>query len=479
MTESSGGHTPLSRMRFSWQRQEEAEAADTADTAVPTTSEPEYPNSDDEAPRDVGAPPELKAPPPMVEPQPWSPAATPSDEPAPSGYPVGPSPVAPSRVAPDGSPPVGPPRGGEPAEPDAYAGPPGPTVPAGPARKGRIRRGGQVAGTFDVPAPGGRFNGRRGLHSGVRATLVITCCLVVLGTVGFGAYVYGIAAATDQTYNLSDADVRAYHLADFPVDQAGQFAADYVRICLSQPDTDAARTQRETDLAEFSSAGVDPTCGWNGAGAQTVTDVQWTGESTPVEVDGYREHARWFTVRALTSSGRHMLEVPVYVEDLASGTGLRIVGELGEIPPPVLADVERPERAAETDVELAESLIDGEFFAQYFAAWGESDSAALGRLVSTDAMPAARAGLNGTLIEPRIDEATVFYPADADIEEFSWQVGDTADVWVRVIWRSQQVAEATLTRSYRVQLIKIADASSPAQEWAVRDIKGGVPDVDD
>lgn len=474
MTESSGGHTPLSRMRFSWQRQEEAEAADTAemadtaDVAEPSSTEPEYPSAYDEPLRDFGAPTETEAPATPVEPPPWSPDATPypTEAPVPSGYPP---PVAQPDSGPSAPPP---PAAGLPA-PEAHVAPPG------AVRKDRARRAELPDGKFDVPAPGGRFGGRRGLHAGVRATLVITCCLVVLGTVGFGAYVYGVAAATDTTYNLSDADVRAYHLADFPVDQAGQFAADYVRICLSQPETEAARTQRESDLAQFSSAGVDPTCGWNGGGVQTVTDVQWTGESSPVEVDGYREHARWFTIRALTSSGRHMLEVPVYVEDRATGTGLRIVGDLGEMPQPVLADVELPERTAETDVELAESLVDGEFFAQYFAAWGESDGAALGRLVSTDALPAARAGLNGTLVDPRIDEATVFYPADADTEEFSWQVGDTTEAWVRTIWRNPQVAKATVTRSYRVQLIKIADAASPAQEWAVRDIRGGVPDVDD
>lgn len=468
MTESSGGHTPLSRMRFSWQRQEEAEA-EAAESAEPISPEPEYPSSYDEPLRDPGVPTETQAPTARTDSPPWSPEATPypSDGPEPFDYSP---PVAPPEAAPF----TPPPPVAEAPTPDAY-----PPPPAAPLRKERARRARPPEGKFDVPAPGGRFGGRRGLHTGIRATLVITCCLVVLGTVGFGAYVYGVAAATDATYNLSEADVRAYHLADFPVEQAGQFAADYARICLSQPETDAARAQRESDLAQFSSSGVDPSCGWNGAGAQTVTDVEWTGESSPVEVEGYRENARWFTVRALTSSGRHMLEVPVYVADLASGTGLRIVGDLGEMPQPVLAEVEVPERSAESDVELAESLVDGEFFAQYFAAWGESDGAALGRLVTTDAMPTARAGLNGTLIQPRIDEATVFFPADADTDEFTWQVGDTAEAWVRVIWRNPQVAGSTVTRSYRVQMAKTADASSPAQEWAVRDIRGGVPDVDD
>src|SRR5690606_39297376 len=114
----------------------------------------------------------------------------------------------------------------------------------------------------------------------------------------------------------------------------------------------------------------------------------------------------------------------------AGGTGMRIIGEIGEMPPPVLADVKPPERTTEVDVELGESLGAGKFFAQYFAAWGASDTAALGRLISTGARPAARAGLNGTLTEPRIDEATVFYPADADTDNFTWEVGDTAEAWV-------------------------------------------------
>lgn len=469
MTDSSGGHTPLSRMRFSWQRQEELDAAD-ADVSAPPEQESAAPYAEDMAVRgfDDGpagvdhAPAPVGVPPRFSETTPY-----PTDEPAPSTTYAAFEPSVPDQPA--APPPV-----------EATAPPEVNDQPVRPARKTRAGRGGRrPAGDFDVPAPGRRFSGRRGLHAGLRATLVVTCCLVVLGTVGFGAYIYGVVAATDSTYRLSEADVRAYHLADFPVEQASQFAAEYIRLCLSHPETQAARDQRESDLAAFTSAGVDRTCGWNGSGVQTVSDVAWTGASSPVEIDGYRDHARWFTISALTNSGRRVVEVPVYVEDLDGGTGMRIIGDLGEMPQPVLADVEVPTRNAEADVELAESLVDGEFFAQYFAAWGASDDAALGRLVSTDALPAARAGLGGALSKPRITEATVFYPADAEPAEFSWQVGDTAEAWVRVTWQDPAAADVAVARAYRVQLTKTADAASPAQEWAVRDIRGGVPDVDD
>lgn len=491
MTERSGGHTPLSRMRFSWQRKDEPEAAPPGDSSEPEAHA--VPRTDD-APADghtagypgqPGAPPGYDDPPvgASVPSTGWvqtpPTGAPPTETPPPAGRWSAPRPDFSTPPVPDGdaprdkAPPMAPAG-------DAQAKKDGKQKSGVSARRREQPAPDRTEGGFDVPPPGGRFSGKRGTHAGVRSAIVITCCLVVLGTVGFGAYVYGAAAAGDRDYVLSEGDAAAYHLSEFPLEQAGQFAENYVRICLNHPEAEAAKEQRQDQLAQYASEGVDATCGWNGSGVQSVIDVAWTGESTPMTEAGYGENARWLTVRALTTSGSRVVEVPVYVEDLASGQGLRIVGDLGEMPQPVLANVERPAANTDVDVELGEALVDGEFFQQFFTAWGASENAALQRLVSPDATPAARSGLSGTLVQPQIDDAQIFYPDGTDPDEFSWDVGASAEAWVWVVWQNPRVdEETTSTRAYRVQLVKTADASNPTQEWAVRDIRGGVPDVDD
>ena len=55
------------------------------------------------------------------------------------------------------------------------------------------------------------------------------------------------------------------------------------------------------------------------------------------------------TVRVLTSAGSRIVTVPVYVADLASGDGMRIVGDIGEMPQPNLVKAPEPEQPAAVD----------------------------------------------------------------------------------------------------------------------------------
>jgi hypothetical protein len=49
-------------------------------------------------------------------------------------------------------------------------------------------------------------------------------------------------------------------------------------------------------------------------------------------------------------------------------------------------------------------------------------------------------------------------------------------VWVT--WSNPAAGkDATEGRAYRLQLVMTTQGASPAQEWAVRDISGGVPDL--
>jgi Conjugative transposon protein TcpC len=350
-------------------------------------------------------------------------------------------------------------------------------------RDGRPRRGRRsdrpTRGGFDIPAPGGRFSGGRGSHTAVKVVLILSACIVASGIVAYMAFSLGFSTAMDNRYRLSPDDRARYRLTEFPLDQAGRFAADYARICLTHQTTPGSADQRESQLSRFVSSGTDATCGWNGEGVQTVTDASWTGESEPIDVAGYAGNARMMTVRVLTSAGSRVVTVPVYVADLASGDGMRIVGDIGEMPQPSLVKAPEPEQPAAVDGGLADALTQGEFFQQFFAAWGESNGPALQRFVTPDATARTTSGLGGTTTEPVIVEARVFLPPGVSAsEEYQWKTGMVTQAWVWVDWRSPAVGEGAVeTRAYRLQLVKTTQASNPTQEWAVRDIRGGVPDL--
>ncbi|MEQ4206480.1 conjugal transfer protein [Actinopolymorpha sp. B9G3] len=311
-------------------------------------------------------------------------------------------------------------------------------------------------------------------------TVILCACLVATGIVGYMAFSLGVSTMRANTYRLSEADIARYRLTDFPLEQAGRFAADYARICLTHDATPGAADQREAQLARYVSAGTDPTCGWNGEGTQTVSDASWTGESEPIDIGGYAGKARMMTVRVLTTTGSRVVTVPVYVADLQSGDGMRIVGDVGEMPQPTLADAPEPDEPADVDAGLGDALVQGEFFQQFFAAWGDSNGPALQRFMTPDATSRTSSGLGGTSTQPSIQEARVFLPEGADQSDgtYAWKTGEVAEAWIWVSWRTPGAGESALeTRAYRLQLVKTTQATSPSQEWAVRDIRGGVPDV--
>lgn len=309
--------------------------------------------------------------------------------------------------------------------------------------------------------------------------LILTSCLLILGIVGFTAYTFGVRTTRDDTLRLSPADVRKYGLTEFPLEQAGRFAADFARLCMTHtPEDDTAG--RQDRLARYVSAGVMPSCGWTGQGEQVVVESSWTGASEPIGIDGLEGHARMMNVRILTEDGRsRILTIPVYVKDLASGQGMKVVGDIGEMPQPLLVAPPDLEPVGRVDAELTDALREGQFFTEFFEAWGASDEPSLTRFVTADATDRAVSGLGGTLTNPTVQDAKVFLPADADLDTFAWQQGDQAEAWIWIAWSDPDVGpDVTLTRAYRVQLVKTESAGSPSQSWAVKDVRGGVPDVE-
>jgi hypothetical protein len=186
------------------------------------------------------------------------------------------------------------------------------------------------------------------------------------------------------------------------------------------------------------------------------------------------------TVRVLTTAGSRIVTVPVYVADLANADGMRIIGDVGEMPQPNLAAAPEARQPAAVDGALAEALTQGKFFEQFFAAWGESNRPALQRFVTPDATAPTTSGLGGTVSSPAIKEAKVFLPPGEDASDgtYDWKTGMVTEAWVWVDWRSPGAGNGAVeTRAYRLQLVKTTQASNPTQEWAVRDVRGGIPDI--
>ncbi|MGW0673163.1 conjugal transfer protein [Streptomyces sp. NPDC002746] len=315
---------------------------------------------------------------------------------------------------------------------------------------------------FDVPRPGGRLNGGRATHVAARMTAVVTVSLLALGTVGVMAYNAGHPAPVET--GITNEEVSQYRLTPFPVEQATAFADRYARLCANQNPEQAE--QRRQAIARLSSAGVDTTCGWDGKGSQVVAYSVWSGYMEPIAE--YLEHGYYIGIQVqLTTGALRTLSVPVWVDDLKSGNGMRVVGDVGTLPQPDQATPPTVKDPLQIDSELSGDL-QGKLFADFFTSWGSSNGTTLTRYVVPGASSAARAGLRGALQSPKVSDVKVLLPKGvAATDGRKWKVDDVTWARVSVQWKA---GKARVTERYRVQIV-LTD-----QGWFVKDIRAGVPD---
>lgn len=342
-------------------------------------------------------------------------------------------------------------------------------------------RAGADAG-FDVPRPGGRLpaQGRR-THVALRATLLITTCALALGSCGVAGLVIGKSSTAVQSADLNDEDVQRYRLTEFPTQAAATFAEEYVTLCMTySPQT--ADKRREA-LTRYTSAGVDRDCGVSGQGSQGVREAQWDG--TLEELPEYGANGRYLGIQVKLSTGRTTtLSVPVYVKDLATGSGLRIAGNVGEMPLPSRGTVPAVKQDEEVVDQPLSDQLKGKVLPGYFKAWAASDATGLTRFTSTDATLSATTGLAGALAAPEVQEVVALAPAGSESgKPVTYGVGQTVLARVTVVWGSGATPAAqgtgttpgptpapTVKRSYRVTVV------NTAQGWFIKDIRGGVLD---
>ncbi|MGW2016437.1 conjugal transfer protein [Streptomyces sp. NPDC001927] len=364
-------------------------------------------------------------------------------------------------------------RGGAPAlapTPVGAAGTSATSAPAGaPARTA-------TGASFDIPRPGGRLPATgRGTHVALRATLLFTTCAFALGSCGVVGLAIGKSSSAP-TAALDKKDVQKYRLTEFPTRAAATFAEKYATLCLTY-DAKAA-DQRRDELARYATSGVDRDCGWNGQGTQSVTSAVWDGSVE--DLPEYGKNGRYLGVQVTLSTGRvTTVSVPVYVANPASGAGLRVVGDVGEMPLPGRGTAPEVDRDAEVVDDTLSDQLKAQVLPGYFTAWGASDTTAMSRFTTPDATAAATSGLAGVLSAPKVETVEALAPAGTDDDDtVTYKYGQSVPVRVTVVWGGAGseggtgTTEATteVTRSYRVTVV------NTAQGWFIKDVRGAVLD---
>ncbi|WP_328506528.1 conjugal transfer protein [Streptomyces sp. NBC_00391] len=320
---------------------------------------------------------------------------------------------------------------------------------------------------FDVPKPGGRAAaGGRRTHVALRATLLITTCVFALGSCGVMGLVVG-ASSGSVSAGLDADDAAKYRLTEFPTQQAATFAEQYALLCMTySPETEA---DRRANLARYASSGVDSECGWSGEGSSTALSAVWDG--TLEELPEYGDRGRYLGIQVRSDDGSlTTLTVPVYVKDLATGEGLRVAGNVGQMPLPARADVPEIEQDEVVDDALAAQLQE-KVLPGYFEAWGASDATAMARFAAPGATQVATAGLAGRLTDPTIDDVVALVPKSLQgADSYTYGNGQAVQLRVSVTWGDPK--GTTVRRAYRMTVV------NTAQGWFIKDIRGGVLDTE-
>lgn len=342
------------------------------------------------------------------------------------------------------------------------------TLAAGPSTSAQGSGRPAPARDFNVPKPGGRIPaGGRSTHVALRATLLITTCVFALGSCGVMGLVIG-KSSTPATAGLDPADAAKYRLTEFPTRQAATFAEQYAMLCMTySPETASARRD---DLARYTSAGVDGECGWDGKGTSKAVSATWDG--TAETLPEYGDNGRYLGVQVRSEGGKlTTLTVPVYVKDLATGEGMRVAGDVGQMPLPPRADVPPVDQDAEVVDDTLSDQLREQVLPGYFEAWGASDTTAMARFTTSDASQAATTGLSGELTDPTVSEVDALVPSNVQgTDPYTYGNGQAVQLRVVVAWTGP--AGGAVNRSYRMTVV------STAQGWFIKDVRGGVLDAE-
>ncbi|MDH6284589.1 conjugal transfer protein [Prescottella agglutinans] len=302
---------------------------------------------------------------------------------------------------------------------------------------------------------------------------------VPLGVLALGtgiAFAVGVSKGSSRVPAagaISQDEAVRFRLSAFPVEQAAVFGQRYLNVCLSQPaasDVAAARTRTET-LALMATSGTDPGCGYSAtatADASAPQGISFTGQVRSVK--GYSEGYGAFLTYSVVYDQENTLEavLPVWVNDRANPTMMRVVGNVGFMPsnrlgsPPALTDTRTK------DSTLAAKLKDT-VLSPFLQAWGSSDGQQLNLTITEDATFTARVGLRGVLVNPSITGVTVYTDRSMTGGGIEYRSGDEVVAETHVQWTSS-LTNTKQSASYQIRLRLVQG------KWAVVDVSGAAID---
>ncbi|MDJ0401250.1 conjugal transfer protein [Rhodococcus rhodochrous] len=332
---------------------------------------------------------------------------------------------------------------------------------------------GSANADFDVPPIGGRPSHTKSRQWAVRLGIPVGVLLLAAGTTFTVGVNIGSSRVPAQGA-ISQNEALRFRLSSYPVEQAAVFGQQYLNICLTRPaasDTAAVRTRGEV-LARMATSGTESGCGYSGtstAEAEKPESIVFTGQISSVR-EGYTEGAAAYLTYQVAYGAEKTLEavVPVWVNDRADPTMMRVVGNVGFMPAPRLG---APPAYAETrakDAQLATQLRD-QVLSPFMQAWGSSDAQQLNLTLTEDASFAARAGLRGLLVNPTVEKVTVYTARTESGGTIHYQSGDEVVAETTVEWTSA-MSTSKQAGTYQIRLRYVQG------KWAVLDVTGSALD---
>ncbi|MFI9507325.1 hypothetical protein [Nocardia sp. NPDC052566] len=274
---------------------------------------------------------------------------------------------------------------------------------------------------------------------------------------------------------ISQEDALRFRLSTFPADTAAVFARRYLQTCLTHPaasDLAAARA-RLALLTQMATGGTDTGCGYTDTASSAATaprSIEFTGQFRTAQ--GYESGAAAFLTFQVAYGDDRLVNavLPIWVNDRANPTTMRIVGSLGFMPVTTLGAPPAFTETRTKDPTLA-SRLSSSVLQPFLTAWGASDTQQLGLVLTTDATATAKTGLRGLFTDPTVGTVTVFTARSAEgSADIRYSNGDEVIAQTSVQWTN---TTATVTKQSAVYQIRLRQVQG---KWAVLDITGSAID---
>ncbi|KJR10426.1 conjugal transfer protein, partial [Gordonia sihwensis] len=271
---------------------------------------------------------------------------------------------------------------------------------------------------------------------------------------------------------ISADEASTYRLSQLPVEAMSAFGIQYLQTCLTHGDRNQMKA-RAALLAQMSTGGASPGCGWTEGGEQQAPlSVAFTGRLQPIPGVFDNGAGAFLDFSVATRAGQFgTYTVPIWVKSASTSNNMSVIGDIGYIPGFQTSVPENYDPLTKTDSALAADLQTN-LVEPFLTAWAASSRTQIDLAVTSDATPNAKRGLRGTVKNPDIQSTTAYSPkATSDGQPGNYSDGDTATLVVTVTWTVPasvaDLPDSKQTVGYRISVVKSGG------KWSVSDIGGG------